>query len=367
LLWNDSISFLLAVWISEAHRWAITTVKEPSAPVPFPKGLSANFAQERDHFGNTPLHFVAANATGSTMTSWRTMKWLIHKGANVRARNTLGETFMHILHPERLRDAEQYAELLQMLAELEFPFSQRDYHGQTLAEIFFTAIDPRQIPLVDLRVIISHLFSRIDLLGGSEEFWEQLLKNTDDTKEGRSKRAIELAAVLAQYRKPLPSFRSANFWFRRPEMTNIVKEVDVNGDSALIYIVKAWREEHDECQLAHIIEGLVTSGAEISMRDRWGDTALAVAARRGLRPAAKALLACGANPNTRNYRGRGILSQTTEYLRRAKFEEEGSRYARILSCVTLLTDYGAMEEPSAYDEFLSPTALAKLHLAPGIV
>ena len=150
-------------------------------------------------------------------------------------------------------------------------------------------------------------------------------------------------------------------------MSDIVKEVDVNGDSALIYIVKAWREKHDERQLAHIIEGLVTAGAEIPMRDRWGDTALAIAARRGLRPAVKTLLSRGANPNTRNYQGRGILSQATECLRRAKYEEKGNRYARILSCVTLLTDYGAKEEPSAYDEFMSPTALAKVHLAPGIV
>jgi ankyrin repeat protein len=150
-------------------------------------------------------------------------------------------------------------------------------------------------------------------------------------------------------------------------MSDLVKEVDVNGDSALIYTAKAWREQHNERQLAHIISSLISTGAEIPMRDRWGDTALAIAARRGLGPAVKTLLGCGANPNMRNCQGRGILKQARECLKRAKREEKGARYPMVLSWVALLVDFGTKEEPSAYDEFMSPTASAKVHRAPGAV
>jgi hypothetical protein len=273
---------------------------------------------------------------------------------------------MHVLRREQLKNTERYAELLLSLAPLEFPFSQRDSHGQTLAEIFFTTVNPQDIPLHEFSIIFSHLLFDINVKYCAE-FWRQTANDSNATKEDRSNGARHLATMVAQGYRPLPSFQSENFWSRRLGMSDIAKEVDVNGDSALVYIVKAWREKHDERQLAHIISSLVTAGAEISMRDKWGDTALAIAARRGLRPAVKALLGHGANPNTRNYHGRGIISQARECLRRAKYEDKGRRYAMILSCITLLTDFGAKEDPTAYDEFISPTALAKIHRSPGIV
>jgi len=99
------------------------------------------------------------------------------------------------------------------------------------------------------------------------------------------------------------------------------------------------------------VEGLFKLGAEVDMRDRNGDMALAMAARRGLRPAVATLLRLGANPNTRCYRGNSILSRTSKYLMRAKKEDSGRQYAMILSCISLLSDFDAKENPTVYDEW----------------
>jgi ankyrin repeat protein len=351
---------------SEVHCWAVTAVTEPYVAVPFPSSFSADFKNERDYFGNTPLHFAAANATGSITTGWRTIKWLIHKGANVGARNTSGETFMHVLHRELLKCTERYSELLLLLAKLGFPFSQRDHHGQTLAEIFFATVNPQDIQLGHFRIIFSHLLFDIHEKYVTD-FWARTVGDNETLQESRCVGARNLASLVAQGYKPLPSFQNANFWSTGPDLSDIGKGIDVNGNSALIYIVKAWREAHDDRQLSHILKSLVSAGADIAMRDRHGDTALAVAARRGLRPAVKTLLCCGANPNTRNYRGRGVLEGAREGLKRARKEDKSRRYAMAVSCVALLVDYGAVEQPTAYDEFVSPTARAKVQGAPGFV
>jgi len=59
-------------------------------------------------------------------------------------------------------------------------------------------------------------------------------------------------------------------------------------------------------------------GAQIHMRDRRGETALAIAAQRGLRPAVKTLIELGASIHTTNYRGTSILSNARKTMRRAK-------------------------------------------------
>lgn len=83
--------------------------------------------------------------------------------------------------------------------------------------------------------------------------------------------------------------------------------IDYNGDTALIALMKTWNSEMDETQLPDIIGKMVHSGSIVHMRDRMGDTALAIAARRGLRPAVTALLDLGACVNCKNYLGVSIL------------------------------------------------------------
>lgn len=354
---------------SDVHLWAITTVKDPQAQVPFPTSFSPEFVHDTDHFGNRPLHFVAANATGSS-TVWRTIRWLIYKNANIRARNTSGETFMHVLHPERLRDTREYLELLQLLAEHEFPFSQRDCHGQTVADLFFASANPKKTSMEEWNVIFSQLKNGIFNVTSRKKFLmlcEEVANQAENDEKGQSKCEKPLYSLPTQGQKSSTSFKGIRSHSKLTTLGVIVKELDVNGDSALICIVKEWRLKEDERQLATMVRRLVNAGVDVHMRDHNGDTSLAIAARRGLRPAVMALLGIGANPNTRNYQGRGILSRAAEYLRRATQDGNTARYASILSCMALLTDHGAKEEPTVYDEFMSPTALAKVNLSPGVI
>lgn len=349
---------------SNVHKWAIITVKESVAQVPLPTSFPAEFVHDRDHFGNTPLHFVAANATSSKSSVWRTIRWLIYKGANIQTRNTSGETFMHVLHPERLKDTQEYLDLLQLLAEHHFPFSQRDYHGQTIADLFFTCAHPENMLIGKWTTIFSQLEANIHNSNMLSILCEEVATQKCYDQKGHSKREKFLDSLLPKAPKSNQSFKGIRK-FNLTDSANLsfAKAVDVNGDSVLIYIVKEWRPIEDERQLATMITNLIRRGAEVHMRDRNGDTALAIATRRGLRPAVTALLSRGANPNTRNYQGRGILSQAMGYLRPANDGKKALQYARILSCMALLTDHGAKVEPNAYDEFMFPTALAEVHLS----
>jgi hypothetical protein len=273
---------------------------------------------------------------------------------------------MHVLHPERLKDTREYLELLQLLAEHHFPFCQRDFHGQTIADLFFAYANPKTMLIGKWTMIFSQLEAGIHNWNTLSILCEEVATHMSYDREGHSKWEKPLDSLLVQAPKPSQSFKGIK-QFNATGLSDIATTFDVNGDSALIYIVKEWRPLEDERQLATMIANLIRSCAEVHMRDRNGDTALAIATRRGLRPAVTALLSRGANPNTRNYQGRGILSQATEHLRPVKYGKKALQYARILSCMALLTDYGAKAEPNTSDEFMSPTTLATVHLPSGAI
>jgi hypothetical protein len=114
--------------------------------------------------------------------------------------------------------------------------------------------------------------------------------------------------------------------------------IDNNGDTALIALVKTWKYSHDERILADAIENLVSRGAEVHMRDRVGDTALAIAMRRGLRPAVVTLVRLGASVYSRNYQNIGILKQANRCLLQASQVGADGLYSMILSCIVFFTD-----------------------------
>ncbi|PMD52876.1 uncharacterized protein K444DRAFT_487666, partial [Hyaloscypha bicolor E] len=95
-------------------------------------------------------------------------------------------------------------------------------------------------------------------------------------------------------------------------------------------------------------EGGLVQNANIGMRDERGYTVLALAARHGFRDIVLQLLHRGANPNTRSYQGTGVLAHTVVHLSRAQKTQDDRLYARILSCLVVLTDHGAKPKPSAY-------------------
>jgi hypothetical protein len=136
---------------------------------------------------------------------------------------------------------------------------------------------------------------------------------------------------------------------KKPTLVKLVEEMEKSGDSSLIQLVKNWPESGGASQLGLVIYAIFRCGAEVNLRDRNGDTALAIAAKRGLRPAVFWLMGLSANPNSRDYQGNGILSQATKCLLRTQTDTK--QYAGILSCIAELTGCGAKANPTVYDEW----------------
>jgi hypothetical protein len=143
-------------------------------------------------------------------------------------------------------------------------------------------------------------------------------------------------------------------WAERITKSILVNWIDIDGNTPLVAILKYWPPEQNELELNGIVKELIVQGAQIHMRDRNGDTALAIAAVRGFRPAVATLLAAGANVHSRDFSGLGILGQAFKVLNRAKKEDDEKLYAKVLSCFVFLTDSNAIEEPTELDEWRIP-------------
>ncbi|KAF4634739.1 hypothetical protein G7Y89_g3367 [Cudoniella acicularis] len=168
---------------------------------------------------------------------------------------------------------------------------------------------------------------------------------------------------FAYFEPSLSNRNLASSWIRLKRRPWCVTSIDVAGDTPLTSLLKYWRLP-DECPLEEdpetasysdlrdIVEDMITLGVEIHMRDRSGDTALAIAARRGHRAVTVLLLEKGANIHSRNYHRVGILSQL-EQLMNANTQNVVF-WALLWSCHVVLTDAGAKYSPTDYDEWMLP-------------
>jgi hypothetical protein len=325
-------------------------------------------ANEKDYFDNTLLHYVAASghASLSTITSFLSL------GVGPGSRNTSGETFLHLLPYSEFEGFEKYIDLLRFLAALRFPMGQRDYHGRTIAHILCADPGVKNLSIDNLSKICQVLapdFHSLDNLGNSVRLYLSQWA-TEALAVENLERHQGLSSLLDQYNKPLrlqvdfrtvlSSMSCANkVQLQWVQSTHNITWVDVNGDTSLTAVLKDWSSEDDELKLRDLIKGLVQSGAEIHARDRNGNSALAIAAIRGFRSIVVLLLNAGAHYHARDYDGSGILEQATEALQIARNKEKDKLFAMICCCITLLTDFGANDEPNEIDEWMSPPPLPR--------
>lgn len=337
---------------SNSHRQAILWATHP--PRQFYTGDPLPYFHDKDHFQNTPLHFAAANGRSSLLTM---VKWLLLKGVDIKVTNTSGETFMHVLNSVQLNDTKEFISMLEFLAKQDFPLLRRNRHGQSLADIYFTDVSPKEIPLENLNAIVSYLKPDTYGLETPKPELDEKVYNADYNIENQRQRRLNMDIFLARCREFAPqtnTWRSKVRWkilTQRQDLVNLAEEIEKSGDSSLIHLVKNWPEDGGESQLGLIIKAIFQCGDEVDMRDRNGNTALAIAAKRGLRPAVLCLIELNANPNSRDYQEIGILSQVTKCLLRTQTDTK--RYAGILGCIALLTDCGAKANPTAYDEWVA--------------
>lgn len=339
-----------------------------------------------DIFRNTPLHYSAASGTVSLYTFTN----LIPHDVDIHARNTMNESFLHLLDTgysgkQGIGGSPAYLGLLKYLKSRRFSFSDRDCHGRTILHVLLkrsmladAIIDPH-----DVRSILEDLLDILEVLKPDLNALDNQGCNIGDeiiTWCDRLPSTIELqihsrvVSLVNRYRNPLNaniSFRlqisPANWksedWLKGLEMANTVTWIDIHGDTPLIAILKEWKQRNKELELQEMVRRLVGLGVDINMRDRCGNTAIAIAAIRGLRACVAELLILGVMPNSRDYRGNSIITVAHSRMHQASKAKKNEHYSRILSCVTLLTDFGAKKNPTQYEEWL-PSAFQRLKSLP---
>jgi len=286
---------------------------------------------QTDIFRNTPLHYSAA----SGIVSLYTFTNLIPDDVDIHARNTSNESFLHLLDTryfgtQGIGGSPAYLGLLKYLKGRGFSFSNRDCHGRTILHVLLkrsmlvdAVIDPHDVrsileDLSDILEVLNPDLNALDNQGYNvgDELITWCVKLPSTIESPVHSRVVSL---VNRYRNPLNanvSFRlqisSANWksddWLESLKMANLVTWIDIHGDTPLTTILKKWKDRDQELKLQGMVHQLVSLGVDINMRDRYGNTALAIAAIRGLRACVAELLILGAMPNSRDYQGNGIIA-----------------------------------------------------------
>jgi hypothetical protein len=330
----------------------------------------------RDFFGNTPLHFLAASGKAELST----IITMIINGADMRAKNTHGMTFMHVLRLSGHR-IDSILNLLDMLKKQNFDFEQRSYTGVSVVHAFFglSASSWLHYSHYYMKHFMSTLKPDLDTADNQgRTIQRQIIAWRDYYRQkcprGWGDRAGTLGNIVAVFNKQKPtepatqvsefSLELSVLDLENVTLPGIMKSsaiinwVDKNGDTVLCALLKTVDDCFDEAILKCLVSELLTAGAEIHMRDRQSDTALGIAARRGFRLTVMTLLKHGANVHARDVNGKGILSQTRRKLWEARKEGNDKQYAKILSCIIALVDAGAKDKPTEREEWMTPEARA---------
>jgi hypothetical protein len=306
---------------------------------------------QRDVFDHTPLHFAAASqCRKSDLIS--SLISLIKLGANIHAVNTYGDTFLHtLLGFVEFDELQDCFSLFRFLATLDFPFCQRDYHGRTPLHIFLERCQTLE------RQSFEVLEEMLDIMKPEIESMDNLgltVSHYFSTRSVNMSAQGQAAELLSKYRTWHNidiNFRSKldettgnwEIWNAWVATAGRSTWVDLDGDTALIALIKYWTFDTDEFLLVELVKQLVIIGAQIRSRDRSGDTALTIASMRGFRLVVNVLLEAGASAYSKNYRGVPVLKEARKAMFQARKSGNDRLYATILSCIVLLVDSGANE------------------------
>jgi hypothetical protein len=266
--------------------------------------------------------------------------------------NTSGDTFLHtLLGLVELDELQDCFSLFRFLATLDFPFCQRDYHGRTPLHTFLERCQTLKCKsfevLEGVLDIMKPEIESMDNLGLTISYYFST-RSANISAQGR---AAELLSKYRTWHNIDVNFKSKldettgnwqiwNVWVATAGRSTWV---DLNGDTALIALIKYWTFDVDELLLVDLAKQLVKIGAQIHNRDRSGDTALAIASMRGFRLLVIALLEAGAAVHSENYHEVSVLKRARNAMFQTRKSGNARLYATILSCIVLLVDSGANE------------------------
>jgi ankyrin repeat protein len=316
-----------------------------------PRKIPSEQINQRDYFDNGPLHFAAKFKSKTPELLFR----MIDMGADIHSVNTSGATFLHVLF--RFMQPHQilhFLPLLRRLADLGFSFLIRDYWGRQPVHLLLKGAHSPSLDSVDrLEEVFSILKPDIDALDIDGRSARSLISN----RFGQGKMKTRVSEFLSQFpwsKNSTLEFRVVlsimdtdwSAWIKWVSLEGRSTWIDSHGDTALIALLKHWDYAQDEFLIDNRIVEMVGFGSEINMRDRHGDTALAIATQRGLRPAVESLIRLQASIHTTNFKGRGILRSAQKQMALAKQNGQDKLYAMIWSCIICLVDLKACKCPS---------------------
>lgn len=322
------------------------------------------FTSMTDFYGNTPLHCAAAST--QPLELWK-INTLVAEGAHVHRFNTSGQSFLHLLCQNGLHtksDMSQFLKLLRTLSQMNFSFSTADYQGRTALHVLLSCTTGQKYSedfLCEIFLVVRQNLNALDNSGFSASSY--VMSNLAHGKEldARTQGYLNNSPALSDAQTFFIQKSSPNdlsIWIEERCNMESVRDIDAAGDTLLIAMLKHGPVDDGGKLLVECTKKLTTAKCSIHMRDRTGNTALAVATRRGLRPVAKLLLKRGAHVHSRDSMGVGILSQAEKTMIEAKRTGDERLYARILSCIMLLIEAGAKAEPTEQDEWMSRSAKA---------
>ena len=158
---------------------------------------------------------------------------------------------------------------------------------------------------------------------------------------------------------------------RRHFLERLIKEgVPVNaydkaGNTPLLAFVQSVHDGVEgkiNGQIGFYISKLVKSGANINARNRNGESTLHIAIKRGLLTATRLLISLGANLHARQKDGMGIVQFGVNSANISK--KHKSLHIRIMTCVNIARERGALDHPTVFDEWDAPTRSVNSRNAP---
>lgn len=321
------------------------------------------FTSMTDLYGNTPLHCAAASI--QPLELWK-INTMVAEGAHIHRFNTSGQSFLHLLCQNGLHtksDMSQFLKLLRILSQMKFSFSTTDYEGRTALHVLLSCTTAQKYSedfLCEIFLVVRLNLNALDNSGFSVSKYvmanlpheKELDARTEGYLKDGSPTSSDVQTFFIQNTNP----KDLSIWIEERCNMKSVKDIDTAGDTLLIAMLRHGPVNDGGKFLADCTKKLTTARCSIHMRDRTGNTALAVATRRGLRPVAKLLLKRGAHVHSRDSTGVGILSQAEKTMIEAKDKGDERLYAGILSCTMLLIEAGARAEPTEQDEWMTRTA-----------
>ena len=251
-----------------------------------------------DRYGNTILHIIGS------LPAYPEHLWKsIRQFDNINAQNSGGETFLHVLHPQNYD-----LEILQLLGQRGFDFTQRDDLGQTIVQ-----------SLLRHGLALERFYPSWQLLTGSNN-------------------AVVAEALSEEYGF-MPSTYS--YSYLRPIY-------DENGDTDLIRLLHFSNRSEESPQKLSIAQLMPLA----RFRDRMGRSPLHYAVGYGEVEATKLFIQHNARAvHARDVNGMGVVEMACFELQLAKFHIDLTLYSRISACMALVMDAGGVARPTFDDEW----------------